>query len=481
MKSKSTGEHLVSSVRWSLAAELASRLGLPVVLLALAQLLTPDDFGVVTAAAMVITLSELVWEAGMGKALVQRRTGVEEAATLAFWINIGLAAAVSLLLLAGAGAIATLVFGDERVADVLRVMTLSVFLGAAAAVPTALLQKAMMFRRLFWISLATSLFPVLAALPMAWAGLGYWSLVVGGVAGQALWTLAVWRAVQWRPGRQMARGMAAELARFGGWASVSALLAWGFFWADSLMVGVFLGSHELGVYRTGSQLVFTLFGALFTPVMPVLYSRFSALQANPEQLRAACSRAVRVIGLVAIPVSFALAAVSGAVEIALFNERWEGIGRVIAAISLAQGFAWLVGVNAEAYRAIAKPHFETAAMLLGFAVYLPVYVLFARAGLTEFLWARFAVTFWGIAVQLYFVRRAIDLDIAELLRFAGLLVLASCPILALAFVDWTSSFARIALQGLPPVVLFVAAIWVFVRRIAAEEFRLVLSIAKPRT
>ncbi|OGA71145.1 MAG: hypothetical protein A3G83_00475 [Betaproteobacteria bacterium RIFCSPLOWO2_12_FULL_68_20] len=476
-----TGRRLFSAFRWSLAGEIASRSGLPLVLLLLAQMLMPEDFGVVAAAAIVVSFSQIVWGAGLSRAVVRERTDVESVATCAFWVNLVLAAATALLVFVGADAVAAGVFRDDRVAGVLRAMSPSVVLGAWMAVPSALLQRDMRFRELFWIQLATGLLPVLIALPLAWAGLGYWALVVGGLAGQAVGAAAAWRAVRWRPRRPSALDQQRELVRFGLWASTSALLGWGFFWADSLVIAYYLGAHDLGIYRTGSQVVLAAYGVVFSPLLPVLYSHLSGLQNNPVRLREALARAIRVIALAAIPGSFAMAVLAGLVEALLFDERWTGIGQVIAALGLAHGLAWLVGANGEAYRAQGKPQLETGAMLAAMAVYLPVYLVAIRAGFAEFIWARFAVVFWGVAVQLYLARHALGLQLAPLLSFVGRVALASSPMLLFAAVDLTGTPATIALHVVVAGVLSLTVMLAFVRRFGRDELRLLAELVRRGT
>ncbi|OGA14268.1 MAG: hypothetical protein A3D95_10145 [Betaproteobacteria bacterium RIFCSPHIGHO2_12_FULL_69_13] len=220
---------------------------------------------------------------------------------------------------------------------------------------------------------------------------------------------------------------------------------------------------------------------VFSPLLPVLYSHLSGLQNNPVRLREALARAIRVIALAAIPGSFAMAVLAGLVEALLFDERWTGIGQVIAALGLAHGLAWLVGANGEAYRAQGKPQLETGAMLAAMAVYLPVYLVAIRAGFAEFIWARFAVVFWGVAVQLYLARHALGLQLAPLLSFVGRVALASSPMLLFAAVDLTGTPATIALHVVVAGVLSLTVMLAFVRRFGRDELRLLAELVRRGT
>ena len=143
------------ALKWSFLSELASKAVQPLVFVILARLLTPEDFGVVAAATMVISFSQIFWEAGMGKAIIQYQGDRVAAANAAFWVNNALGVVVVGALVAISGWVADRIFHDPRVALVLWVMALQVFLSASVSVHVALLQKDMQFKHLFWVRLAT--------------------------------------------------------------------------------------------------------------------------------------------------------------------------------------------------------------------------------------------------------------------------------------------------------------------------------------
>jgi len=47
---------------------------------------------------MVIGFSQIFWEAGMNKALIQRQTQVDVAANIAFWVNVALGCLIVVIL-----------------------------------------------------------------------------------------------------------------------------------------------------------------------------------------------------------------------------------------------------------------------------------------------------------------------------------------------------------------------------------------------
>jgi PST family polysaccharide transporter len=412
------------ALKWSIAGELASRAIQPLVFIVLARLLNPTDYGVVAAAMMVISFTQVFWEAGLSKALIQRQTHVEEASNVTFWVNLCGGVLIAVIVYLCADLIAIKLFQDARVGDVLRVMTLQIFLGALASVHNALLQKEMKFNRLFWVRISTVAIPALFSIPLAWYGFSYWALVVGTLVGQVAQVIVLWTIYKWRPGFTFHKSVAREMARFGVWVGLTGLLTWFYLWVDSLFIGSYLGTHQLGIYRTGNQFVIMIFGLLFTPLLPVLYSNFSLIQDDRERLKQAFFKVVRIIAFVAIPLAFGILALASPASQIVFGEEWKGIELVIGVMALVQGFSWVVGANGEVYRAIGKPSYETVVNSISLFIYLPAYIISIQYGFETFIWTRFALAMVALIFHLYLGWLAIKLSAVALIKVTVLASIA---------------------------------------------------------
>lgn len=410
------------SLKWSFLSEIATKLIQPIVFIILARLLTPEDFGIMTAALMVIAFSQVFWEAGMGKALIQRQTDIEEAANVVFWVNLGLSILIVSLLFIAAKPIAKLFFQDQQVTTVIQVMTFQVFLGAISSVHTALLQKEMGFKKLFWVRFITISLPGIASIPLAWNGMGYWALVVGTLVGQTAQVMMLWRMSAWRPKYKFHTQVAKEMGYFGAWVGMSGLLAWFYMWADSLILGMYLGNHELGLYRTGNQFSSMIFILLFSAVTPVLYSYLSK---NKAEIHSVAHLVIKVIAVVAIPIAVIIFSVADSLANALFDEKWVGISIVIGIMALMHGYSWIIGMNGEFYRAAGKPHYETIITAGALVFYLGGYLLSIQYGFESFIWTRLALAIGALFLHLVLFKYLFNIALAPILFFIFFLSIIS--------------------------------------------------------
>ena len=420
---------LTHSLKWSFLSELAAKAIQPVAFIVLARLLTPEDFGVMTAAMMVIAFSQIFWEAGMGKALIQRQTYIKEAANGAFIINIGLGILIAGLLFLFAQPIAQIFFQDDRVTAVLQVMTLQVLLGALGSVQTALLQKEMGFKKLFWVRFATVSLPGLAAIPLAMSGWGYWGLVAGTLAGQFAQVLMLWRVSHWRPGLTRDSVVTKEIAKFGAWVGTTGLLTWFYAWADSMVVGHYLGSRDLGLFNTGGRLPAMVYAMIFGPILPVLYSQLSRIGLEKERMKRLAELAIASLTLIALPISIALSVFSHHIEFVVFGDKWNGLGFVLASMAIMHGYSWIVGMNGEFYRAMGKPNYETIVTAVMLLVYLGVYLWVITKGLETFVMARAALALVALFLHLLILKIILNINVLSATKRIAAITLISVVII----------------------------------------------------
>ncbi len=147
----------------------------------LARLLTPEDFGLVAFALVLISIADVVGDFGVAQALIhlpesRRRTDAALATALAFSGTLVLLAFVGAPLLAN-------FFGRPEVSDLLRVLSLALLLGATASIPEALLRKRLQFRRTVGANLAKAAVTGVVSIGLALASAGPWALVWGSWRG----------------------------------------------------------------------------------------------------------------------------------------------------------------------------------------------------------------------------------------------------------------------------------------------------------
>jgi PST family polysaccharide transporter len=390
---------LITASKWSTLSELVSRTVAPIAYIVLTRLLTPEDFGVVAVATILVSFSQVFWDAGLSKALIQRQQDIEKASDIVFWTNLLLAVILYILLFFLSGPI-SLAFKEPEAKYVIQVQGILIILMAFSSVHTALFQRNLNFKPLFYLRLFTTAIPTFASIPLAYIGLGYWALVTGTLFGGVLQVIVLLKMSTWHPRFSYDSKLARQLFSFGLWVTGESFLASAFRWIDTIIVGLYLGTHALGLYQTGNSLIIMVFGLLLSPLLPVLFSAFSKMQDNKERFLYVFLKTNKIIIMIALPVGCGAFVLQDSLAGAIFSKEWLGIAPVIGWLGLANGVAWIVAANNEAYRSIGQPDINTKIMLLFMFLFIPAALVAVQFGLKTLLIVRFFLSCVGILIHL---------------------------------------------------------------------------------
>lgn len=326
-------ESTFSGVRWSGSAHVLKqtlRFGIAIVLV---RLLSPEPFGVIGMAAVVTGFVSVVGNLGFGSALVQKEELHEGHVTGVFWASLGLGAILAGLAIASAPLVGEF-FEEPAVEPVLASLSAVFVLGAISAAPKSLLQREMDFESLAKVEVPALLLAGAAAIGLAWAGGGVWSLVTQRLAAPALEAAIVWAFVAWRPSFRFPTEAIRELAAY-------SLNLTGFnvvnYWArraDDLLIGRVMGSASLGLYDRAYQLMLLPVRQIIGAISQVMFPALSSLQGDPARMRRMYLRVVRVVSMIAFPLMAGLAVLTDAFVIGVLGEQWTGAIRVIRILCL---------------------------------------------------------------------------------------------------------------------------------------------------
>lgn len=382
---------IASGARWSLLAGIVARLVGPAFLVVLARILTPDDFGLMAVAMVVIAFATLFQDLGLKQALVQRKEVDQPLLLTGFWGSAGMGVFWFTVVWLAAPWIAD-AYRNPDVIPVVRALSAVFLVSPLGTVPEALLLRDLDFRRLFRVELVPSLVPGAVAVVLGLTGFGVWSLVWGQVAGAVLRTVTLWSMVSWRPTGGPPKGEWRHLTRFGGWISLEALLAWSITYLDQAFAGRFLSLTGVGYYRMGVALALLPARGISQVLGRVLLPAYSRHQDDPARLREALERCVHIVALATVPVGAAAVAFSDVVVPLVLGERWRAAVPVLQVLAVAGVLSALVNVAPPLYKAIGRVDIMPKFFLARAAVSIPVYWFAAQRGLLPLVTAKLLLT-----------------------------------------------------------------------------------------
>ncbi|MFQ5694978.1 MAG: lipopolysaccharide biosynthesis protein [Terriglobia bacterium] len=327
--SRSTGfasldQRFLGSAAWTGGSRaLLLLLGL-VVTATLARLLAPADYGLMGMAMVFIGLVNQARDLGIGQAVIQRPTVTPEIQSQAFTLSVLVAFGLFSICWLGAPLVA-LVYGEPRVAPVVRLLALTFPLTAFQVLPLALLRRQLRLRGEAISRTVATLVDSIATIALAWNGYGVWALAIGAIANGLIFAAGLAWFMPWRPRLRLYGGDGRSLLRFGGGVTLSSFLWYIYSNADLFLIGRVLGSGALGLYTMTWTLAKMPWSQVWIALNPMVLPLFSRSRDERGGMARPLILLNHRLALLTFPTLVGLMVVAGDVVPLFLGPRWSGI------------------------------------------------------------------------------------------------------------------------------------------------------------
>lgn len=318
---------------WTLADSWGRQLLGLAVFVVLANLLFQVDIGLVALAAVFINFAQIFIDQGLSDALVQRRVLERAHIDTAFWMSMGIGAALTVAGVVLAIPIAALL-DEPALEPILQVLSITFLLYALSSVQIAILRRELSFRSLAIRSLLATAGGGAVGIGMAALGYGPWALVGQALTQASLTVVTLWAVSPWRPGLRFSVHHFRELFGFSRNVVGSDIVTYFSRNTDNFLVGVVLGTFALGIYAVGFRILEATGALLIGVARRIAFPALSRLQHDAERMKRAFFRVTRLSGLIIIPGYIGLALVAQELVVVFFGQRWAQSGPVAAILFL---------------------------------------------------------------------------------------------------------------------------------------------------
>jgi O-antigen/teichoic acid export membrane protein len=328
-----TVEKAAKAGAWS-AIDMLVRQGVGfLVLIVLARLLMPADFGIVALVTFFSSLSIVFVQGGLSQALIQRQRTTHDEESAVFWWNLGGSAILAVLLVLIAPFLARF-YGHPVLAPLMLVAAAQVVFAALGAVQTALLTRALRFDRLTMAGLVASIASGGVGIGVALMGGGAWALALQLASLAAVNSLILWLVSDWRPVMHFRFATIRPLFDFGIYLSLSSLLDVVYTQGFALIIGKLHGVRELGLYNRASSTQLLPSNVLGSMIARIALPLFSQRTADGEGLRRGMRMANSLAMILNVPAMLGLALLPDLVISTLFGDKWLPAAPILTVLAI---------------------------------------------------------------------------------------------------------------------------------------------------
>ncbi|MEG0449822.1 MAG: lipopolysaccharide biosynthesis protein [Lysinibacillus sp.] len=316
-----TKSKIFSSLLWKLM-ERGGTQGIQfIVMIVLARILLPEDFGLIVLVAIFITIASVFVQSGFNVALIQKKNADEVDFSSVFYLNLCVAFIMYIVLFFCAPVIASF-FEYPQLMLVLRILSLTLFLGAINSIQNAVIARNLQFKKLFFSSLGAVIASAIVGIVMAYANFGVWALVGYQLVNQFLITLILSFTVKWRPQLLFSLERIKGLFSYGWKLLASALIDTFYNNVHSFVIGKMFTPAILGFHSRGEQfpnlIVTNINGSIQSVMLPALSSH----QDNRQKVKSMVRRSIVTSSFIIFPMMVGLAVIAEPLVKVLLTDKW---------------------------------------------------------------------------------------------------------------------------------------------------------------
>jgi O-antigen/teichoic acid export membrane protein len=324
---------------WVAASQVGAQLTRAVVAIAIARMLTPEEYGLAALALVFSSLVLVFSDMALGAALLQRKTLTEHDRNTAFWVMVASGTLFTAAGVALSGPIASL-YGDPDAKPLLMVLSGTFLVSALGATQSILMLREMDFRRLEMLPMLGIMVGGAAGVALAATGAGAWAIIAQYVVATAVTTIMYWVRSAWQPRFLFSLASLRDLAGFSIYMVGHRMLYYLQVNGDRFLIGRFIGTAALGTYAVAYNTMLVPASKLGGPIQRVMSPAFCRMQDEPDRIAAAWARVTRLLATVSVPALAGLVVVAPDFVPVVLGGQWT------EAVPVVQILAWVGIVQA---------------------------------------------------------------------------------------------------------------------------------------
>ncbi len=296
----------------------------------LARIILPESWGIFAEAMLIVTMCGAIRDLGIPFHLIREKKNYYGNA---LFIEVSM----SLLLIGLVQIFAPLSsFLNADLPSVLRVFSLFIFLEGLAVVPKVFAEKELIIKKIIVCEIFNFSFMAVVSIWMAYLNYGVWSLVIGQLAGQSVYTLLSWSMFK----KEIPLEWEMRDTGYLVWRSIPLFFVWAFAitwtYIDNGIIGAFLTEDQVGYYFMAYFIASMVPQRIIYPsIWRVAYPAMGQLKDDSEKLIKIHTYATIALLCVEVPIAAFLFFNADVIVKLALGEKWLPIIPLIRILSFA--------------------------------------------------------------------------------------------------------------------------------------------------
>lgn len=463
MPEESLKKKTVKGVIWS-SVERFSVQGVQfLVMLVIARLLDPKDFGLVGMLAIFLAVAQSLIDSGFSQALIRKQNRTEVDNSTVFYFNIVISAVLYLILYTIAPWVSDF-YNEPQLCSLMRVLCLIVIINSFAVVQRAIYTASINFKTQAKASFIAALASGLVGVWMAYNGYGVWTLVWQQLLNAGINTVLLWIYSNWYPRWVYSWKSFRELFAFGSKLLASGLLDTLYTNIYLLVIGKIFNAASLGFYTQADRFTKLPSSNITGILQRVTYPVLCSIQDDDERLREDYRRLLRLSAFIIFPMMCLLAGVAYPLVELLIGEKWRFAATLIIPLSFTMMWWPIHAINLNLLQVKGRSDLFLRLEIIKKIIGVTVLVLSIPFGLLFMCYAGIVMSIICLVINTYYTGKLIQVGFfMQMKDLSGSLIVSMAIFVVAYFLSFVSDniIIQLLLAVLISSVLFVSTVYLF--------------------
>lgn len=405
----------VRGVLWSTVERFSVQGVQFLIMIVMARLLTPHDYGIIGMLAIFLAVSQSLIDSGFSQALIRKRDRTEVDNCTVFYFNIVVSTLLYVILYVSAPFVADF-YDTPQLCPVMRVVCLGIMFNSLAVVQRALFTINVDFKTQAKAALTASVTSGVVGVAMAYHGFGVWSLVTQQLLNLGINTGLLWLLSKWRPQFVYSWQSFHELFSFGSKLLASGLLDTIYRNIYPIVIGKLFSASSLGHYTRAHQFSEFPSSNLTGIIQRVTYPVLCEIQDDDERLSNIYRRFLKLSAFVIFPLMIGLSSVAQPFVNIILGPQWGFCGQLLQIICFSMMWYPIHSINLNLLQVKGRSDLFLRLEIIKKILGVSVLCITAPFGLVVMCYGQIFNSIVALAINTYYTGKLINVGFLRQMR-----------------------------------------------------------------
>lgn len=404
-----------------------------VVMLVIARILDPADYGLVGMLSIFMAIAQCLIDSGFSNALIRKQDRTDVDNNTVFYFNLVVSLGLYGILFAIAPWVADF-YNEPILKNLMRVLCITVIINSLAVVQradyTARLDFKTQARASFIAAVASGALGIFLAIK----GFGVWTIVWQQITSAAVSTILLWAFASWHPRLEYSWKSFRELFGYGSKLMLSGLLDTTYNNIYPLVIGKVFSAQTLGFYSRAMHFAQLPSSNVTGIIQRVTFPVLSKLQNDDDRLRRNYQKLLKMSAFIIFPMMCLLAAVSKPLIVILIGEKWSFCSVLLIPICFDMMWYPIHAINLNLLQVKGRSDLFLKLEIIKKVIGVTVLCISIPFGIIVMCYATVGQSILALVINTYYTGKLIQVGFLRQMRdLSGTLIL-SLSIFAIVFI-----------------------------------------------